>query len=658
MLILLNSVFTITSFISYQNFNPYFCGNFLLDKSLKNTLSTLIAAEGLGHGYHDEWLFKNLTLGINPGQRVALVGINGAGKSTLLKLLAERFSPLEGKIVKNKAVKIGFLDQEPSFPDGYSISDFIFSLENKQQQLIKEYEELIEDPNPDEKTLNRLYEELSEHNAWEYEHEIKTILSRMGINHLQQKIDTLSGGQKKRLALAKLLIEDPEIYVLDEPTNHLDIDTIEWLEKLLTSGNKTILLVTHDRYFLDNVCNTIVELDRGKIYNYNGNYAFFLEKKSEREASDESTFHKNKNLLKKELEWMRRMPAARTVKSQSRINSFYDLEEKTKQRSDNQKVTLNVKMSRQGNKILELNHIGQTFDDKKIINDFSYTFKRGDRIGLAGKNGTGKSTLLNIITGYLNPEKGKVDVGDTTVYGYYKQGGLAFNEKERVIDIVKSDAEYIKMADGQTISASALLTLFLFPPKKQHGMVEKLSGGEKKRLHLMKVLMQNPNFLILDEPTNDLDIDTLNVLEEFLENFPGVLILVSHDRYLLDKMSEQLFIMEGDGGVSIYSGNYSEYRISLDTAKDNPAQKKTKIEEPVSSTSAKKLSFKEQKELDEIEETVAEKENEIEELTMKLNAVETSDYLKIQEISLEIEKLNKQLEGIMERWVELSEKTN
>lgn len=622
-------------------------------------MSTLIAAEGLGHGYHDEWLFKNLTLGINPGQRVALVGINGAGKSTLLKLLAERFSPLEGKIVKNKSVKIGFLDQEPSFPDGYSISDFIFSLENKQQQLIREYEELIEDPNPDEHQLNRLYEELSEHNAWEYEHEIKTILSRMGINHLQQKIDTLSGGQKKRLALAKLLIEDPEIYVLDEPTNHLDIDTIEWLEKLLTSGNKTILLVTHDRYFLDNVCNTIVELDRGKIYNYNGNYAYFLEKKAEREASDESTFQKNKNLLKKELEWMRRMPAARTTKSQARIDAFYDLDEKTKQRSDNQKVTLNVKMSRQGGKILELDHISQHFDDKNIINDFSYTFKRGDRIGLAGKNGTGKSTLLNIITGNLKPTKGKVDVGDTTVYGYYKQGGLAFNEKERVIDIVKSDAEYIKMADGQTISASALLTLFLFPPKKQHGMVEKLSGGEKKRLHLMKVLMQNPNFLILDEPTNDLDIDTLNVLEEFLENFPGVLILVSHDRYLLDKMSEQLFIMEGNGGVSIYNGNYSEYRISLDAAKENSAVKSKAKQEIVSpAKQQKKLSFKEQKELDEMEMLVAEKENEIEELTRHMTVIDSSDYVKTQETAARIEELNQALEKAMSRWVELAELAN
>jgi len=620
-------------------------------------LSTLIAAEGLGHGYHDEWLFKNLTLGINSGQRVALVGINGAGKSTLLKLLAERFPPLEGKIVKNKAVKIGFLDQEPQFTEGYSISDHIFSLENKQQQLIKEYEELIEDPNPDEKTLNRLYEELSEHNAWEYEHEIKTILNRMGITHLQQKIATLSGGQKKRLALAKLLIEDPEILVLDEPTNHLDIDTIEWLEKLLTTGQKTILLVTHDRYFLDNVCNTIVELDRGKIFNYNGNYAYYLEKKSEREALDATVQHKNQQLLKKELEWMRRMPQARGTKSNARINAFYDLEEKTKKKSDNQSISLQMKMSRQGGKIIEVEHIAKAFDGRPIINDFSYTFKKGDRIGLAGKNGTGKSTLLNIITSQLKPDAGTVDIGETTVFGYYKQGGLTFDPKERVIDIVKSDAEYIKMADGSVITASALLTLFLFPPKKQHGMVEKLSGGEKKRLNLMKVLMQNPNFLILDEPTNDLDIDTLNVLEEFLENFPGILMLVSHDRYLLDKMSDQLFIMEGEGVVKIYNGNYSEYRLSLDQPKAKPETKKipTPVVEQAPVKTAKKLSFKEQKELDDSERAMEETEAKIALLNESLIKVDATDYVKIQEISSDIEKLQAKLDEYTMRWLELSE---
>lgn len=620
-------------------------------------MSTLIAAESLGHGYHDEWLFKNLTLGINSGQRVALVGINGAGKSTLLKLLAERFPPLEGKIVKNKAVKIGFLDQEPQFNEGFSISDFIFSLENKQQQLIKEYEELIEDPNPDEKTLNRLYEELSEHNAWEYEHEIKTILNRMGITHLQQKISTLSGGQKKRLALAKLLIEDPEILVLDEPTNHLDIDTIEWLEKLLTTGQKTILLVTHDRYFLDNVCNTIVELDRGKIFNYNGNYAYYLEKKSEREALDATVLHKNQQLLKKELEWMRRMPQARGTKSNARINAFYDLEEKTKKKSDNQAINLQMKMSRQGGKIIEIEHVAKSFDGRPIINDFSYTFKKGDRIGLAGKNGTGKSTLLNIITSQLSPDAGKVDTGDTTVFGYYKQGGLAFDPKERVIDIVKSDAEYIKMADGSVITASALLTLFLFPPKKQHGMVEKLSGGEKKRLNLMKVLMQNPNFLILDEPTNDLDIDTLNVLEEFLENFPGILMLVSHDRYLLDKMSDQLFIMEGEGVVKIYNGNYSEYRLSLDQPKIKVETKK--VTDPIADQAPvkaiKKLSFKEQKELEDSEKGMEETETKIAELTKILNNIDATDYIKIQEVSEDIENLQTKLDEFTMRWLELSE---
>ena len=354
---------------------------------------------------------------------------------------------------------------------------------------------------------------------------------------------------------------------------------------------------------------------------------------------------------------MRRMPQARGTKSQARIDAFYDLEGKTKQNTDNQQVTLNVKMSRQGGKILELDHIGQSFNDRQIITDFSYTFKRADRIGLAGKNGTGKSTLLNIITGFLNPEKGKVDVGETTVYGYYKQGGLAFNEKERVIDIVKSDAEYIKMADGQTISASQLLTLFLFPPKKQHGMVEKLSGGEKKRLHLMKVLMQNPNFLILDEPTNDLDIDTLNVLEEFLENFPGVLILVSHDRYLLDKMSEQLFIMEGNGEVNIYNGNYSEYRTSLDVAKDKAEKKVAAAPTPQKDTQ-KKLSYKEQKELEDSEKEVARLEKEIEHLTESLTAIDSANYQQIQNVTREIEVLTASLDQVMEKWLELSEKNN
>lgn len=619
-------------------------------------MSTLIAAENVGHAFNDDWLFKNLTLGINTGQRVALVGINGSGKSTLLKLLSEGFPPQEGKVVKNKSVRVGFLNQDPQFNPGDTISDFIFSMDNKQQQLIREYEQLLENPEPDENTLARLYEELSEHNAWEYEHQIKTILNRMGISRLNQKIDTLSGGQRKRLALAKLLIEDPDMLILDEPTNHLDIDTIEWLEKLLTSGNKTILLVTHDRYFLDNVCNTIIELDNGKLYNYNGNYAFFLEKKSEREASDASTLHKNQNLLKKELEWMRRMPQARGTKSQARIDAFYNLEEKTKKKANAGNVTLNVKMARQGGKILELKNISQSFGEIKVIKNFDYTFKKGDRIGIAGKNGTGKSTLLNVITHQLKPESGKADIGETTVFGYYKQSGLDFDPKIRVIDIVKSEAEYIKMADGSTITASQLLSLFLFPPKKQHGMVEKLSGGEKKRLHLMKVLMQNPNFLILDEPTNDLDIDTLNVLEEFLENFPGILMLVSHDRYLLDKMCDQLFIMEGNGNVQVYNGNYSEFKTSSEQPKVKPddkivASNKTQV----LNTDRKKLSYKEQQELENSEQRISQLEAEIRSTTLTIADLKASDYAAIQSATDKVEVLNKELDALSSRWLELSE---
>lgn len=614
-------------------------------------LNTLIAAENVGHAYHNEWLFKNITVGIQAGERIALVGVNGAGKSTLLKLLSGKFPPLEGKIVKNKDTRIGILDQDPQFDEGATISDFIFSLDNKRQQLIREYEELMEQESPDQEALGQLYSDLTENDAWEYEHQIKTILSRMGINQLHQKISTLSGGQKKRLALAKLLIEDPEVYVLDEPTNHLDIDTIEWLEKLLTTGNKTILLVTHDRYFLDNVCNQIVELDRGKVFPYKGNYAYYLEKKAERDATDEATYQKNKNLLKKELEWMRRMPQARTTKSKSRIDAFYELEDKTKQKTDNQKVTLNVKMSRQGNKILELNGVNKSFNKKKIIDNFSYVFKKGDRIGLAGKNGTGKSTLLNLLTGNLSPDQGHIDAGDTTVYGYYKQGGLDFDPKERVIDVVKSQAEYIQMADGQTISASALLTLFLFPPKKQHGFVERLSGGEKKRLQLMRVLMLNPNFLILDEPTNDLDIDTLNVLEDFLENFAGVLILVSHDRYLLDRMSDQLFILDGTGTVRIFNGNYSEYRnqeIEKDKKTSSAPTQKAKQNQ-------NKITYAEKKELSELDERISQSLENIQKLSSQISNP-PADLTQLNALIASLDQEKKSLMEMEDRWLILSEK--
>ena len=618
-------------------------------------MSTYISAENLGHSFHDHWLFKNLTIGINRGRRVALVGINGAGKSTLLKLLAGQFLPVEGKVVQARDLRMGYLEQDPSFDKAYTISDYIFHSDNKQQQLIRQYEELLENDPENTKAIDKVTEEISDSNAWEYEYKIKTILGRLDIHHLNQKIDTLSGGQKKRLALARLLIEDPDVYLLDEPTNHLDIDTIEWLEKLMTEGAKTILMVTHDRYFLDNVCNEILEIDNGKIIPYIGNYGYYLEKKAERESILELQFQKNSNLLKKELDWMRRQPQARGTKSKARIDAFYDLEEKTKNNGLKGKVELSVKTARQGNKIMELHHLYKGFNNQQLVKDFNYVFKKGDRIGLAGKNGSGKSTLLNMITGSLSPDKGTVEKGETTVMGYFHQSGIVFKEDDRVIDVVKNVAEFITMADGKTISASALLTLFLFPPKKQYGFIANLSGGEKKRLQLMSLLMKNPNFLILDEPTNDLDIDTLNVLEEFLTNYTGVLMLVSHDRYLLDKLTDQLFIMEGEGHVKIFNGNYSFYRYEQEIAKQQ-AKNNLASEKPEQKNQPKKnkLAFKELKELENLNKEIAERENKIKLLTEQLNAGHP-DHQKLIETASQIARLNDELDNKSIRWIELTE---
>ena len=616
---------------------------------------SILSTEQLGHSFNDNWLFKDLYLGLNKGDRVALVGINGTGKSTLLRILSGLLAPSLGKVVTERDLRIGYLEQDPQFQNQETISDFIYSIGNERQQLIRQYEEAVEQEVHDEKLLNRLMDELSNANAWEYEYEIKTILGRMGIQHLEQKITTLSGGQRKRLALAKLLIDDPDVYILDEPTNHLDIETIEWLESYMTGGQKTILLVTHDRYFLDNVSSRIIELDRGKLQNFNGNYSYYLEKKAEQNAAEDASFSKNTNLLKRELEWMRRQPKARTTKSKSRIDSFYDLEEKTKGRNVKSSLELSVNVSRQGNKILELENISKNFNGNPVITNFSYTFKKGDRIGVAGKNGTGKSTLLNIVTGAIQPDHGKVLVGETTVFGYYRQGGLEFKEEERVIDVVKNIAEYITMADGKTLTASQVLTHFLFPPAKQYGMVNKLSGGEKKRLQLMRVLMKNPNYLILDEPTNDLDIDTLNVLEDFLLNFPGILMLVSHDRYLIDRLTEQLFIFEGDGNVHIYSGNYTDYRLEQEEPK-KPVKSvlKTEMHNSEPTTQKRKLSFKEEKELQSIESETEELEKQVEVLTSELNSGIT-DHTQLSEIAIKIKALKENIDNMTMRWLELTD---
>ncbi len=615
---------------------------------------SLLAAEDISHSFNDRWLFKNITLSVAKGQRLALVGINGSGKSTLLKILGEKLNPISGKIVKEKGLRIGYLEQDPTFGTQKTIEDFIYSDDNKQQQLIKEYERLIENEDTHSDHFNNVSQELSDLNAWEYEHEIKTILQRLSITDFKQEIAALSGGQRKRLALAKLLIDEPDVYILDEPTNHLDIEMIEWLEKFLSSRQRTVLMVTHDRYFLDNICNEIIELDEQQLFIYKGKYSYFLEKKAERDEEQKSTLQKNRNLLKKELEWMRRQPQARATKSKARIDAFYDLEAKTKNAKDDQKIELSTKVSRQGNKILELVHVSKSYGTKSIIEDFSYTFKKGDKIGLAGQNGTGKSTFLNLITGQISADAGTVDTGETTIYGYYKQSGLDFNDSDRVIDVVKNVAEYIQMADGSLLSASQLLTIFLFPPAKQHNMVSKLSGGEKKRLQLMKVLMANPNFLILDEPTNDLDIDTLNILEDFLEKFPGVLILVSHDRYLMDRLTDQLFILEGDSRVQIYNGNYTDYRLEKDKRKQI-TPKVTAIEKTEATATSKKktkLSYKEEQELANLERDIPRLENEIRALQEELNT-SSSDHTTLAELSKQIQSKESELDNASNKWLEL-----
>lgn len=621
-------------------------------------MSNFISAEKLGHQYHDRWLFRDLQFGINSGQRIALVGINGAGKSTLMNIISGKLAPSEGKMIQNKSIRVGHLEQDPVPHLTCSISEYLFSDEHPALSLIRKYEEVLENPEGREEEINELTDALSAADAWEYEHKIKQILGLLGIQHLQQGINTLSGGQKKRIALAKLLIEDPDLYILDEPTNHLDIDTIEWLEDYLNKGNKTLIMVTHDRYFLDNVCNEIIELDRGKVFPYAGNYSYYLEKKSEREEMDKASFEKNKNLWRKELEWMRRQPKARTTKSKSRIDAFGELDAKTKQLKPNENVELSVKMSLQGGKILELHHIAKAYENVSVINDFSYVFKKKDRIGVAGKNGSGKSTFLQLITEQIQPDKGKITVGESTVYGYYRQDGLAFDEEMKVIDVVREVADYILMADGKQLTASGLLSKFLFPPPKQNDKVSKLSGGERKRLQLMRILMLNPNFLILDEPTNDLDIDTLNILEDFLINFQGCLVLVSHDRYLVDKLTDQLFIFEGEGKIHVYSGNYTDYRLEKEEEalieKQRLKQAKDKQQtKPVVAAVKTKRSFKAQQEFEQLEKDIQSLEEEKASITEKM--LQTTDPEQIIALSTNLQQITEQLSEKELKWLEISE---
>ena len=493
-----------------------------------------LSAEAIGRNLGERWLFQNLTFGILQGEKVALIGSNGTGKSSMLDILAGKIPPDGGVVSLRKDIRVGYLEQNPVFQESKTILETIFYAENSITRAIKNYEKAIETNNQD--LLAECIEILDSQNGWDYEAKVKQILGKLGILDTDKLISELSGGQKKRVALARVLIENPDFLILDEPTNHLDLESIEWLEGHLSSSNTTLLLVTHDRYFLDKVCNRILELANNQIYKYTGSYAYFLEKKAERQEMEAATQEKLKNQLSKELEWMRRQPKARTTKAQYRIDAFHDLKEKATGFKKEDKLELNMRSERMGKKIIEIQHVSKAFNGQDFIKEFSYTFKRGDRIGIVGKNGMGKSTLLQMITDQLKPDSGKVVKGETIKIGYYRQDGLDFKEDQKVIEAVREIAEFVKLGDGRELTVSAFLTLFLFPPKMQYNYIHKLSGGEKRRLQLLKVLVQSPNFLILDEPTNDLDIDTLNVLEEFLTSFDGCLLVVSHDRYFMDRL--------------------------------------------------------------------------------------------------------------------------
>ncbi|MEY3854468.1 MAG: hypothetical protein RIS68_482 [Bacteroidota bacterium] len=618
-----------------------------------------LSAENISRNIGERWVFKNLFFGLQKGEKVALIGKNGTGKTTLMETLMGMQSPDEGKISIRKGIRVGYLPQNPIFTENEEVLNYLFSDDLPSAMAIKAYEKAM--ISGDEKELEDSFALMEAHNAWDYEARAKQIISRLGIPDGDQKVSTLSGGQKKRLSLAKLLIESPDIMILDEPTNHLDIETIEWLEGILSGPNVTVLVVSHDRYFLDKICNKMFELSQGSLYTYEGNYAYFLEKKAEREASEASSISKAKNLYRKELEWMRKQPKARGTKAQYRIDAFAETEEMAHRKPDDSKLELAIQMSRLGNKIIEINGLKKAWGDKKIINDFTYTFKKKDRIGIVGKNGAGKTTFLQLLTGLETPDAGTIDPGETLVVGYYTQIPFDFKPEQRVIDTITEIAEVIPYGKNESLSPSQFLSKFLFPTAQQYTPVAKLSGGEKKRLQLMRVLVKNPNFLILDEPTNDLDLDTLQLLEDFLSEFQGCLLLVSHDRYFMDNLVDQLILVEGEGEVRFFNGNYTDYRISLENQpesapvpKVNPVKAPSTVAAPAV-TKGPKLSFKEQKEFEELEAKMATLESQKAVLIDQLHAG-SEDFQVLTRLAQEIDVIKNSLEEMELRWLELSER--
>lgn len=620
----------------------------------------LLLIEHLTKSFGDHILFSDITLGIEKGEKIALIAKNGTGKTTLLNIIGNIDTADSGTITVRNGIRISYLNQHPDFDPNSTISDLIFNDDNDYSKAVKDYELCLEKHQDDQKSdkeLEQAINHIDRLNAWEYEHKIKEILSRFQIHNLQQQVNQLSGGQKKKIALAKVLIDQADILIMDEPTNHLDIDMIEWLEEFLQRNNSTLLMVTHDRYFLNQVCDHIVEIENQKLYKYNGSYEYYLEKKEERQQVESSEIEKSKNLYKTELEWMRRMPQARATKSKARIDAFYDLKEKALVKAGQELSGFGVQTERLGGKILEIHNVDFSYDEQVILNDFSYIFKKGERIGIVGPNGCGKSTLLKLISHMIVPTRGKIDVGQTVKIGYYSQEGLQLDEGKRVIDIVKEQAEVIKLKNGSELSAAQFLSHFGFSYNIQWSYFESLSGGEKRRLYLLLTLCNNPNVLLLDEPTNDFDIQTMNLLEEMLLNFDGCVLIVSHDRYLLDKVADHLFCFEGNGMVKDFYGTYTDYRYRRTEMQKNEKKSAEKIVKEVQKSVGNrkiKRSFMQQKEFELLENEIPQLEKELSNLVAQLNSGNgTVDELT--QWSIRYKEVESEIEEKTMRWMELDE---
>ena len=617
----------------------------------------LLSVEDISKSYGEKVLFKSISFGINKGQKIALIAKNGTGKTSILDIIVGKDKPDDGNVIFRKGIQTAYLPQEPNLDPKLTVEETILKADNPTLRIIANYDKSLEDPN-DQEAYQKAFEAMDQSQAWDYEKQYKKILFKLKLNDLDAKVGSLSGGQIKRLALCNALLKEPDLLILDEPTNHIDLEMIEWLEDYFSKEKITLLMVTHDRYFLERVCNEIIELDNGILYTYKGNYSYYLEKREARIAQENVEAHKNKLHFKKELEWMRRQPKARTTKSKSRIEDFKIIKEKASQRRNEHQVQLEINMERLGSKMIEMHKVQKSFGEKIILSHFNYTFQRNERIGIIGKNGSGKSTFLNLLTSNDTVDAGKIIWGETLKFGYYTQKGIPVKEEQKVIDVIKEYGDYIPLKKGRKISAQQLLERFLFDRKKQYDFVNKLSGGEKKRLYLCTVLIQNPNFLILDEPTNDLDIITLNVLESFLLDFPGCLIVVSHDRYFMDKIVDHLFVFKGDGVVNDFPGNYSDFRVYEDSRvrenkeslkndkKENDYQKETKEKAG--------FSYKEQKEFKKLELDI--KKIEIHKKEIQNNFIKDNLSVKeIEDLSIELGLLEKELESKTQRWFELSE---